>query len=49
MGASRCQELEIRLKERAAAGYLGKKQGWLHRNSLEGLEHTVTTTEGEGT
>ena len=38
--------LEIRLKEEAVAGYMGKNWGWLYGNSLEGLEYRVNTIEG---
>ena len=38
--------LEIRLRERAGAGYSGKNWDWPHRDSLEGLKSRVTTSEG---
>ena len=50
----RCQEvlgtktltLEIRLKEGARTGYMGKNWGWLHKNSLEGIDYRANRVEG---
>lgn len=38
--------LEIRPNEGYRTGYIRKNQNWPCRNSLEGLECRVTTTEG---
>ena len=38
--------LEIRLKERAGAGYMVKNWGWLCGNNLVVLVYRLTTLEG---
>ena len=46
MSGTKTLALEIRLTQGAGASYMEKNQGWPGGNSLEGLEHRATTTEG---